>query len=147
MPPVKFPRRISEPLPFPKRSFIRLLPSPTLFFDFGSTMVNAAIECTVWWCVLLWCGCFLSHSGRGSGFESSKAAPRHSPSLKFFGRREAAGEVRRRLLSAFVALPRRTICNHTYTLLTAHYSRSHLPKCRAGSSCNLRLLRCYGVPR
>jgi hypothetical protein len=30
---------MSAPLPFPNLSFIRLLPSPTLFFDFGKTIL------------------------------------------------------------------------------------------------------------
>jgi hypothetical protein len=38
MPWLKLPLRMSAPFVLPNLSFIRLLPSPTLFFDFGSTI-------------------------------------------------------------------------------------------------------------
>lgn len=33
------PFRLSDPLPLPKRSFIKELPSPTAFLDFGCGML------------------------------------------------------------------------------------------------------------
>jgi hypothetical protein len=41
---IAFPRRMSEPLPLPKRSFIKLLPKPTAFLDFGRTIVDYELD-------------------------------------------------------------------------------------------------------